>query len=908
MHVRYEQIEDRRAIIDRRALAGRLSQVPAERSALTEVLREAARDAGAELEKRITADPGQGILHAVSRAFYTDQMIRLIYDFAVERLYPNPHPSTAERITVCAVGGYGRAEMAPHSDVDLLFLLPGKLGSWAEQIVESVLYTLWDLGWKVGHAVRSGDEMVRLSREDVTIRTAMLEARFVWGDQLLYDDAGRRYRKEVVRGTQRDFIREKLEEREIRHKRMGDSRYVVEPNVKEGKGGLRDLQTLFWIGKYAYDVQRAAELVDRELFEPEEYRQFNRAENFLLSVRTLLHLLNGRAEERLTFDMQRQIADMLGYQDRAGASSVERFMRHYFLIAKTVGDLTGLFLEHIEEEHATVRERLVARVKMPKKLKGFTLSANRLGIPREDFFQEEPRRLLQIFALAERYGYELHPLAMRQANRDALLIADYQEDEEANRLFLSILTSQQDPAPVLRWMNETGVFGRFMPDFGRVVARMQFDMYHHYTVDEHTIRAVGLLSQIERGLHPEDHPVCTDLIHDIASREVLYVAVLLHDIAKGRGGDHSVLGAEVAEELCPRLGFSPAQTETVAWLVRHHLLMSATAFKRDLADGKTIEDFVGEVQSLERLRLLLILTVVDIRAVGPGTWTGWKAQLLNNLFVAAEERLRLGHQRHGRQERITAKQAEVAEALGWPEAEMQAHAARFFDSYWIAEEPVTLVANARQIVDAKGPISVATNFDEPTGTTQVRIYSDDHPGLLMRLAGAISLSGANIVDARIHTTRDGMALNNIGIAGAGAQPFSDPHQLTRLRETIADTLAGKIRLRERLAERPLARARADAFPVEPRVLFPPNASNRNTVVEVNAADRPGLLYALLRALFDAKVAIRSAHITTYGERAVDTFYLTDLIGQKLDGAQRLRGLETRLMNAARLVEEERRAA
>ncbi|MEO0499533.1 MAG: [protein-PII] uridylyltransferase, partial [Pseudomonadota bacterium] len=549
----YPRVSDRRRIIDRRGIAAELDARDATRAALTVRLKRAADEGAAELGRRIDAAPGRGLTHANAQAFLTDQIIRLAYDFAVRRLYPNPNPTAAERLTICAVGGYGRREMAPSSDVDLLFLTPGQLSPWTEQVIEAVLYTLWDLGWKVGHATRSLADVVRMSREDVTIRTAMLEARYLWGDQDLYAAASQRFTNEVTHGTERDFIQQKLAERDARHVRMGGSRYVVEPNVKEGKGSLRDLHTLFWIGKYIYRVQRAVELVDKGVFEPEEYRQFNRAENFLWSVRILLHRLSGRAEERLTFDMQRELAQRLGYRERAGTAPVERFMRHYFLIAKSVGDVTGLFLAHLEEQHAAARLRLPSRLKTPKRLKGFTLRNGQIGVPSDDFFEEDPVRLLELFALADRYGHDIHPLAMRQVSRDAQLIADHQEDPRANRLFLRILSSPRDPELVLRWMNEAGVFGRFMPDFGRVVARMQYDMYHHYTVDEHTIRAIGLLSQIEKGELAEDHPVSTALMPRLASREVLYVAVLLHDIAKGRGGDHSILGAEIAERLCPRL-------------------------------------------------------------------------------------------------------------------------------------------------------------------------------------------------------------------------------------------------------------------------------------------------------------------------------------------------------------------
>jgi [protein-PII] uridylyltransferase len=903
---RFHRVSDRRAIIDRRAVAERLAEAPAERAAAVAILRDALAPAKAEMRRRIAVAPNKGLEHANAQAFLTDQLLRLAFDFATQRLYPVGNPSAAERLTLCAVGGYGRGEMAPFSDIDVLFLTPQKPTGWTEQIVETILYMLWDLGLKVGHATRSVADLIRLSREDVTIRTAMLEARYVWGDQPLYDEAGVRFRRDVVAGTEREFTQLKLAEREARHARMGDSRYVVEPNVKDGKGGLRDLHTLFWIGKYVHKVERAAELVDAGLLTPRECRQFNKAENFLWSVRISLHDLSRRAEERLTFDLQRELAARLGYQDRAGMAAVERFMRHYFLMARLVGDLTGLFLAHLEETYAESRLRLPSLRRSPAKLAGFTLQRGRIGVPTDDFFAKDPARLIEMFALADRHGLDIHPQAMRQAGRDARLIdAAVRRDPRANALFMDVLTSPRAPDLVLRWMNEAGVFGRFIPDFGRVVARMQYDMYHHYTVDEHTIRAIGLVARIESGALKTEHPVSSAIIRQIASRRVLYVAVLLHDIAKGRGGDHSELGTEVAMQLCPRLGLTPAETETVAWLVRYHLLMSATAFKRDLADWKTIQDFVGVVQSVERLRLLLVLTVVDIRAVGPGTWTEWKAQLLRDLFDAAEEMLRLGHQQRGRAERIAAKKDELRQALGWPTADFERHSARFYDSYWVAEPIPSLVANARLIAAASDGISVATTVDEALGATQVAVYAPDHPGLFYRIAGGISLVGANILDARIHTTRDGMALDNLVVQTPSGQAL-EPRARDRLAQTVRDAAQGQVRLAEQLAARPLPRTRADVFRVEPNVLVDNKASNRYTVIEVHALDRPALLYGITRALFDAKLSISSAHIATYGERAVDVFYVTDLTGQKIDSTARLKALQKRLLAVA--AGEEARAA
>ncbi len=906
MSNRLDTVANRRAIIDRRVLAAALDELTGEGTALRQagaaLLRPALDSGRAEIAQRLTGHPSQGAQAAAAQAFLTDQILRLLYDFTTQRLHVLSNPTTSERLALAAVGGYGRGEMAPYSDVDIAFLTPWKATGWSEAVIESMLYTLWDLGLKVGHSSRSLDEMVRLAKNDLTIRTALLEARYVWGDQGVYDEAAARFDREVVAGTSRTFVAEKLAERDARHKRMGDSRYVVEPNLKEGKGGLRDLHTLFWIGKYLHRVGTVAELVDKGLLTAAELRQFQKAENFLWAVRCHLHSVAGRAEERLTFDVQSEIARRMRYREATGRSAVERFMQHYFLTAKAVGDLTGVFLAHLDDSLAPKGRRfgLAGFMRAPRQLNGFILDRGRLTVPKDDWFRGDPVRLIEIFAVADAQGLEIHPTAMRAAARDARLIdARVRADQRANALFMDVLTSPRDPETVLRWMNEATVFGRFVPDFGRVVAQMQFDMYHHYTVDEHSIRAIGLLSRIERGVLSEDHPLVTAILRQTSMRRVLYVSVLMHDIAKGRGGDHSLLGAEVAMKLCPRFGMTPAEAETVAWLVRHHLLMSATAFKRDLSDFKTILDFAEMVQSPERLRLLLALTVVDIRAVGPGVWNGWKRQLLGDLYNAAEEVLRLGHKQTGRGERIEAKQADLQHALGWSDDAFGAYAKRMTDSYWIAEPDDVLAANARTIAAASDrPLTVAAQVYPARGATLVTVYTPDHPGLFYRLAGAIHLAGASIIDARIHTTRDGMALDNFLVQDPFGQMFDDADRLARLERAIEDALASRGRLAERLAARPLARTRADAFAVAPNVLVDNRASNRYTVIEVNARDRPGLLHALAHALFESKVTIRSAHIATYGERAVDTFYVTDLLGGKVEGTLRLKSIERRLLDAA----------
>lgn len=896
-----------RDIIDRARVAEEVAAIcgtlsgTALRGGVLSVLQAALRDGKAEISRRLGNSPHLGRSCANDQAFLIDQIIRIAYDFVTIAMFPVANRSAAEKIAVVAVGGYGRGEMAPFSDVDIAFITPYKRTGWTEQVVEAMLYLLWDLGLKVGQSSRSIDETIKMALEDLTIRTALLEGRFVWGDRDVYDETSVRFWSEVAAKTGPDFVVQKMAERDERHRRMGDSRYVVEPNVKDGKGGLRDLHTLYWIGKYVHRVRSPAALVDVGLLTAEEYRNFDKAENFLWAVRCHMHDIAGRAEDRLTFDLQREVAERMRFAARPGKSAVERFMQLYFLNAKTVGDLTGLFLAHLDEAHAKKGRRFLPSFsRKPRKLHGFVLDRGRLALPADDFFRADPVRLIELFQLADLYSLEIHPLAMRAARRDARLIdSKVRADGRANALFLETLCSPRNPEAVLRWMNEATVFGRFIPDFGRVVAQMQFDMYHHYTVDEHTIRAIGLLAEIERGDHKEDHPLSSAIVRQIISRRVLYVAALLHDIAKGRGGDHSLLGAEVAFKLCPRLGLSDAETETVAWLVRHHLLMSATAFKRDLSDFKTILDFAQTVTSAERLRLLLVLTVVDIRAVGPGVWNSWKRQLLSDLFEATEEVLRLGHKQKGREERISSKKAAAKAALGLAADKFQRLAKRMPEAYWIAEPDDIVARNMRLLLDSKDePLAIDACYYPERGATLITVLAADHPGLFYRIAGAIHLAGGNIIDARIHTSTDGQAVDNFLVQDPWGRPFQEAGQIERLKQSIGDALANKSKLSPKLMAKPVALRRADAFRIAPSVLIDNKASNRFTVIEVSAADRPALLNNLAQALFQSKATLHSAHIATYGERAVDTFYVTDLFGGKIESKPRLKTLETRLLEAA----------
>lgn len=904
-----ETIRNQRKIIDRRKVAATLRDLAENtapddlRGAVFALLKEAMEHGQGEVQRRfLDGEPGDQSAKAMS--FLVDQIIVLLYEHAIRDVFSTANPTDSEQLSLVAVGGYGRGQMAPFSDVDLLFLMPYKQTAWSESVIEYMLYMLWDLKLKVGHSSRTVDDCIRLAKQDTTISTALLESRYIYGDQDLFVELKRRFTKDIVQGNGEDYVRAKLSERDERHQRYGDSRYVNEPNLKEGKGGMRDLHTLFWVARFVYQVETVSGLVERGILSSGEARKFAKAERFLWTVRFHLHLLAGRPEERLTFDVQTRLAERLNYTDHAGTQAIERFMKHYYLVARDVGDLTRIICTAIEDEaQKQTLFRLPRFGLRNRKIGGFEAQAGRLNVTEEDHFAENPVDMIRIFRIAQQEGLDIHPNALRLVRRHRKKITrPVRNDLAANKAFMEILMSDQEPEIHLRRMSEAGVLGQFITDFGRVVAQTQHDMYHHYTVDEHTIRAVGLLWQIEQGKLAEDHPLSHEIVHKVLSREVLYVAVFLHDIAKGRGGDHSVLGEKVAKKLCPRLGLSASETETVAWLVRWHLAMSATAFKRDLADPKTILDFVGHVQSPERLRLLLILTVADIRAVGPGVWNGWKGQLLRDLYYRAEDAMSGSMIGKASQERVAYARERLAEKLGdWPEEELTAHIQRFYDGYWLGLDLDTQVWHAgimrRAGRDSRG-MEIEARSDAFKAMTEITIYAPDHPGLFARIAGAMAVSGVSIVDARIFTTHDGMAVDSFIVQDTEDSPLDEPGRLERLEQAIRKTLAGEMRPRRVIAEkRPNYAQRTQVFTVEPAVYIDNNASNTWTVIEVNGRDRIGFVHDVAWALYDLSLNLGRARIATYGERAVDVFYVRDMFGLKIDNKTKLDRIKSRLIEA-----------
>ena len=846
-----------------------------------------------------------------------DGVIGSLHDYARGHLAnsdaSHPNTGTQQAMAVVATGGYGRGVLAPFSDIDLLFVTEERPATATLAAVEFMLYFLWDLGLKVGHATRSIDECIAEAGRDLTVRTSMIDARLLAGAPGLFEPFVARFLQSCADAGAGAFIAAKQAERDARHHRYGETPFLVEPNIKEGRGGLRDLQTLYWMSRYVFGTQVMGELVGPDspgggILTHQEAKHARRSWDFLWTVRFHLHYVAGRAEDRLTFDLQPVVGARMGYTRHGRQDGVERFMRHYFLTAREITRVTTVL------EPAVVRAALGPPAIAPATdaallEQGFVLAEGKLMSAPGNDFGRHPVAMLRILQVARDRALELHPLALRALIRHERGAIELRGNQLAADVFLDLVCGrdgEHSRAKGAKWLsilNETGFLGRYIPDWARIVGQMQFDTYHVFTVDEHTIEAVRVLNALERGELADVAPIASGLVEDLQSRRALYAATLLHDIAKGRGGDHSELGAEIATLVGPTIGLSVEETETVSWLVLHHLMLSQTAFKRDIDDPKTILDLADTIQSPERLKLLLVLTVADMRAVSAKVWNGWKATLLRELYSRVADVLAGGLATTERDVRVArAKEAAGQYLADWPMADQDFFYGLGYPGYWLSFDPETHARHARLIRDAErrhAPLTVDTQPLPARAVTEVTIYTADHAGLFSRIAGALAVAGASIVDARIHTLTNGSALDTFWIQDAAGGAFDAPHRLARLHVLIDQALSGRLGLdgEIRRASRALMGRRMRAIHVPPRVVVDNRASNTHTVLEVNGRDRPGLLHDVTAAISEQGLQIASAHVTTYGVRAVDVFYVKDVFGLKIENERKLAALRQALLTA-----------
>ena len=870
------------------------------RAILVKILGEARAVGMSEIAGAFMKAPLRARSTIASYCYLTDCVVEAAYNAVLRHLHPAQSSTTGERLVLIAVGGYGRGEMAPFSDVDLLFTVPYKITGWAESVVESLLYVLWDLKLKVGHAVRTVNDCMRLAGEDYTIRTSLVEMRFLFGDRMVYKGLQEQLRENLFKGTVQDFTEAKMAERGARHLKQGGQRYVVEPNVKEGKGGLRDLQSLFWIEKYRNGVFHAEQLVAAGVFTENEFGTFIAAEDFLWCVRCHLHLIANRGMDQLTFDLQVEIAEAMGYSDLRGRRAVEYFMQDYFTHATKVGELSRIFLTAMEAV-SVKRELNFLKVlkRKPRIGEGYILVQNRLAIADPEVFLKNNLNLLRLFEEGLRTKLLIHPDAMRLVSANLYLIdQNMRNSDEAVRIFRDLLLKHGNPERALRRMNELGVLAAFIPEFKPIVAMMQFNMYHSFTVDEHTIQTIGHLAAIERGELVEELPVASAILGSGLNRKVIYIALLLHDIGKGQIEDHSVLGAKIARDVAPRLGLNPRESENVEWLVRHHLLMSDMAQKRDIADPRTVRDFAKAVQSVKRLDLLTVLTVCDISGVGPGVWNNWKAVLIRALYRQTKKALETGLEDLNRENRGSEAKKNLRKVLkDWPKNSIKYETSRHYPPYWQGLHVTAHQIFARLLLDIPDDeIRMDLQPDKDRDATRICFAMADHPGVFSRFTGALALSGANVVDARTFTSKDGFATAVFWVQDSEGHPYLSD-RLSRLKKMIDDTLQGKVITRDAIKSRDKIKKREKAFRVPTSISFDNNGSEIYTIIEVDTRDRLGLLYDLTRTLAAANVNISSAVIATYGEQAVDTFYVKDMFGLKLYSKSKQDSLEMKLRSS-----------
>ena len=873
------------------------------RKAALKVIRDAYDDARLSMESKFFENPK--LVRKVLKTYteITDDVINLATEIAKSE-YRQKFKKEPILITIMAVGGYGRAEMAPYSDIDLLFLLPKKSSIEYQRVIETVLYALWDMKLKIGYAVRSIEECLALGRKDFTIRTALLEHRHLIGDFELSKELKKRLWSNLFQNSGAEFIEAKLKERQIRHAKNGEARYVVEPNVKEGKGGLRDLQTLYWILKYIYKAETPEELIKYDVFTNSEFKAFKQAEEFLWIVRCLLHLIAGRNEEILHFNYQVEISNLLNFRKKGGRESVELFMQTYFLRAKQVGELTRIFLTAMEARHVLNKPNIRNSIRNAFKFahenapKGFIFEHGRLNISDPKTFLKDPKNLILLFKHGLEIEMLIHPDALRLvAGNLACVNEKYRKDPETVKIFLELLLNYNNPERALRRMNEVGFLGAFIPEFGRIVAMMQFNMYHSYTVDEHTIQCIINLALIENKKLTEDLPIASEILEKGVNRKVIYLALLLHDIGKGLPEDHSIAGSRIASKVSKRLGLDAAETELIVWLVKNHLLMSDVAQKRDISDPKTVKEFVNIVQSKNRLNLLTVLTVCDIRGVGPQAWNNWKAVLIRQLYRDSIVALEDGNLLSSIESIKTAKDKLKSKLHKNSHKYNKNSFERHYDRFWLGldtETHVTLFSLINSLNEDQVMSDITT--DKSRDATRACFVMNDHPGIFARLAGSIALFGANVVDARTYTTKDGIATSAFWIQNKERKPFENS-DTEKLKALIKKSLSGEFVTRDALIKKGKFKDSEKEFKIPTTITFDNNGSDIYTIIEVDTRDRLGLLFDLTRTLSGANISISSAIIATYGEQAVDSFYVKDLVGLKIYSKLRQQQITKKLKDA-----------
>ncbi|HEU0224488.1 MAG TPA: [protein-PII] uridylyltransferase [Steroidobacteraceae bacterium] len=795
----------------------------------------------------------------------------------------------SEPLALVAVGGYGRGELLPCSDVDVMVLLPSGEHPLVVAALERFLTFLWDIGLETGHSVRTIDDCQREAVADIGVATALIEARLLAGHDALFAAMRRALAPDRL-WSSRDFFHAKVAEQAERHHRFHDTAYNLEPNVKQGPGGLRDLQTIAWVAKRHFGADTLQELAGHGFLTPRELAQLEAAQAWLWRIRFALHLLTGRREDRLLFDHQLRLARMFGYEDATYTLAVEQFMQRYYRTAMFVSWLNELLLQHFREEILADRDAPAVPLS-----RDFQERDGYLEVTGPDVFTRNPSALLELFLALEQNPRlaGVRANTIRLVSESLWLIDDeFRQNPRNHRLFLEILRAASGVTHELRRMNLYGVLGRYIPAFGRVVGRMQYDLFHAWTVDAHTLFVVSNLRRLALERYDHEFPKLAQVFRGLPRPELAYLAAIFHDIAKGRGGDHSELGAVDAESFCLEQGLSRYDARLVAWLVRHHLTLSVTAQKQDIADPQVVNAFAREVGDQVRLDYLYALTVADVRGTNPKLWNSWKATLFDELYERVKQALRRGLESPIDREQLileTQGQARgLLAAAGVPADALRRIWDSLTDAYFLRHSAAEVAWHTQQLAaraaaDADAFVAVAGQ-PGPGGATVVLVYTRGRSHAFARVTAALDQMGLSIQDARITPTADGGSLDDYLVLEDSGLPITDRERMTgierRLRLALADESAAAPPVTRRMPRQ------ARMFMTPTQVNFSDDAENGRTILEVVAGDRPGLLSEIGKVLWSQRVELHGAKIMTVGERAEDVFYVTDEAGRLLDDTRR----------------------
>jgi [protein-PII] uridylyltransferase len=815
-------------------------------------------------------------------AGFMDIFLGTLYRLAVEDakregLVPSP-------LVLVALGGYGRGELHPLSDLDLMLIYDGEMGPYVQRVTQGLLYALWDLGLQVGHAVRSLPDCLAMARTDFPSRTSMQQARLLVGDRRLFN----RFRKVLAENVyQKDFaqfLETTLTERDQRYRKFGGSPYMGEPNVKESAGGLRDIHTAMWLTSTKFGTRTLRELADKRLINGREQKTTDEALTFLWRVRNELHFLSGHKNDVLSRDIQPQIAKNFGYTGDELSLPVEKFMRDYYLHARVIHRVSRRLI-------ARCRETLSRRASVQRRLRqealadGLIVLDEQLHLAQADgrAFREEPVRLIKVFWHSHHLGFELG-VDVERAIEDSLDLIDdaFRASPEARELFLGICRSWGRTAQTLREMHELGVLGRYLPEWGALTCLVQYDIYHKFTADQHSLIAVQNLEALAPGQSP-DSEGNAQVVSELERPGLLILGMLLHDIGKGKGHGHVAKGIPLIETLSARMGLAPEDADKVIFLVAHHLTMSHVAQRRDIDDPKTIETLAGVCRTPERLRMLYLLTCADMRAVGPGVMTGWQAQILWDLYARTLTRLTGGQRERPTRESVAQR---VTEAMRGDVARtaVAAHLALLSDRYLTTTSPQRIAAHLR-LLDrlADGGVLATELFHHPDlGSSELVVATRDVPGLFSIIAGTLASQGINILSAQIHTRADGIALDTFQVNDPFGEAVTEEARWRRTLEALRRVLRGEASVEDLLARRRAVYPSGDGVPGPPKISVDNQISDSRTVVEVKCPDRVGLLYVITRTLSGHGLDIASARIATEIDHAYDTFYVTDRQGRRLE--------------------------